>query len=46
MEILSTEYRNDHAVNSYAEMLNITARKLSETCKRCSGMSAKEIING
>lgn len=46
MEILSTEYRNEHAVNSYAEMLNITARKLSETCKRCSGRSAKEIING
>lgn len=46
MEILSTEYRNDRAVNSYAEMLNITARKLSEICKRCSGMSAKEIING
>lgn len=46
LEILSTEYRNYHAVNSYAEMLNITARKLSETCKRCSGIGAKEIING
>ena len=46
LEILSTEYRNYHAVNSYAEMLNITARKLSETCKRCGGMGAKEIING
>ncbi len=46
LEILSEEYRNYHAVNSYAEMLNITPRKLSETCKRCSGMGAKEIING
>lgn len=46
LEILSTEYRNYHAVKSYAEMLNITARKLSETCKRCGGMPAKEIING
>ncbi|MBW3520308.1 AraC family transcriptional regulator [Flavobacterium sp. NKUCC04_CG] len=46
MEILSKEYRNNRSVNSYAEMLNITARKLSTTCKRCSGISAKEIING
>jgi len=46
LEILSEEYRNYHAVNSYAEMLNITPRKLSETCKRCSGMGSKEIING
>jgi len=46
MEILSEEYRNYHSVNSYAEMLNITARQLSETCKRCSGAGAKEIING
>lgn len=46
MELLSAEYRNYHAVNDYAEMLNITARRLSEICKRCSGISAKEIING
>jgi AraC family transcriptional regulator, transcriptional activator of pobA len=46
MELLSAEYRNCHAVNNYAEILNITARRLSEICKRCSGMSAKEIING
>ncbi len=46
MELLSSQYRSSHAVNDYAEMLNITARRLSELCKRCSGNSAKEIING
>lgn len=46
LELLSTEYRNSHSVNTYAEILNITARRLSEMCKRCSGMTAKEIING
>lgn len=46
LELLSAHYRNYHAVNKYAEILNITARRLSEICKRCSGISAKEIING
>lgn len=46
LEILSAKYRNYHDVSSYAEMLNITARKFSETYKRCGGMGAKEIING
>ena len=46
MELLSSQYRSYHAVNDYAEMLNLTARRLSELCKRCSGNSAKEIIDG
>ncbi len=46
MEILSEAYRNNHRVDSYAEMLNITARQLSAICKRCSGLGAKELING
>ena len=46
MELLSAQYRSYHAVSDYADMLNITARRLSELCKRCSNMSAKEIING
>lgn len=46
MEILSNQYHLFHAVNDYAEMLNITPRRLSELCKRCSNKSAKEIING
>ncbi|WP_127133226.1 AraC family transcriptional regulator [Pseudoflavitalea rhizosphaerae] len=46
MELLSSRYRTFHAVIDYAAMLNITARRLSEICKRCSGINAKEIING
>jgi len=46
LELLSADYRTIHSVNIYAEMLNITPRRLSEICRRCSGMNAKEIING
>lgn len=46
MELLSAQYRHHHAVNNYAEQLNLTARRLSELCKRCSNSSAKELING
>lgn len=46
MELLSTNYYQYHAVNNYADILNITSRRLSEICKRCSGLKAKEIING
>ncbi len=46
MELLSSQYCSYHAVSDYAEMLNITARRLSELCRRCSSKSAKEIING
>lgn len=46
MELLSVQFRNCHSVNDYAEILSITARRLSELCKRCSGITAKEIING
>ena len=46
MELLSSQYHNLHAVNDYSEILNITPRRLSELCKRCSNKSAKEIING
>lgn len=46
MELLSSQYHSLHAVNDYSEILNITPRRLSELCKRCSNKSAKEIING
>jgi AraC-type DNA-binding domain-containing proteins len=46
MELLSSRYRSHHAVQEYAILLNITARRLSELCKRCSGLGAKELING
>ncbi|WP_336828396.1 helix-turn-helix transcriptional regulator [Sphingobacterium multivorum] len=46
MELLSSRYRSHHAVQEYATLLNITSRRLSELCKRCSGLGAKELING
>ncbi|TZF93549.1 helix-turn-helix domain-containing protein [Chryseobacterium panacisoli] len=46
MELLSSQYHSLHAVNDYSGMLNITPRRLSGLCKRCSNKSAKEIING
>lgn len=46
LKLLSAHYRKYNAVHKYAEILNITARRLSEICKRCSGISTKEIING
>ena len=46
MEMLSAQFDQYHAVSDYAKMLHISARRLSELCKRCSGIKAKEIING
>jgi AraC-like DNA-binding protein len=46
MEMLSAQFDEYHAVADYAKMLHISARRLSELCKRCSGIKAKEIING
>ncbi|PTT01247.1 hypothetical protein DBR11_07925 [Pedobacter sp. HMWF019] len=46
MDLLSAQYQNYHAVSDYAKMLNITARRLSDLCKRCSKKNAKEMING
>jgi AraC family transcriptional activator of pobA len=45
MELLSTNYKTHHEVRDYAEMLGITARRLSDVCKRCSKRSTKDIIN-
>ncbi|GGB02136.1 helix-turn-helix domain-containing protein [Puia dinghuensis] len=46
MEELSARFRDCHEVSDYAQRLGITARRLSDLCKRCSNKSAKEIING
>lgn len=46
MDLLSNQQQYFHAVSDYAEMLNITSRRLSDLCKRCSNKSAKEIIIG
>lgn len=45
-ELVSAQYKSLHDVEAYARQMNITARRLSELCKKCSGKGAKEIING
>ena len=46
LELLSLNFKIQREVSGYAEMLGITARRLSDLCNRCSGKNAKEIING
>jgi AraC family transcriptional activator of pobA len=46
IDLLSVQFRKYHEVSDYAKMLGITARRLSDLCKRCSNKNAKEIING
>jgi len=46
LELVSIDYYLRHEVSDYSNRLNVTSRKLSELCKRCSGKGAKEIING
>lgn len=46
VELLSTKYQNTHEVADFAAQLGISARKLSDLCKRCCGKGAKDIING
>jgi len=46
LELVSVGYHSRHEVSDYSTQLNITSRRLSELCKRCSGKGAKEIING
>ena len=46
IELVSIQYKSLHDVEAYARQMNITARRLSELCKKCSGKGAKEIING
>jgi AraC-like DNA-binding protein len=46
MELLSAQFGVYREVSDYARMLGITARRLSDLCKRCSDKNAKEIISG
>lgn len=46
MELLSAQFKIYREVSDYARMLGITARRLSDLCKRCSNKNAKEIISG
>lgn len=45
-ELVSRHYQATHEVAAFADMLGITARRLSDLCKQCCGKGAKEIING
>lgn len=46
LELVSKQYQTTHEVAEFAEQLGISARKLADLCKQCSGKGAKEIITG
>lgn len=46
LELVSKNYQTTHEVGDYANLLGITARKLTTLCTKCSGIGAKGIING
>ena len=46
VELVSQEFQSLHEVSAYAQRLNVTPKRLSELCRRCSGKGAKDIING
>ncbi|WP_291150197.1 helix-turn-helix domain-containing protein [Flavobacterium sp. UBA7680] len=46
LELISKNYKTSREVADYAELLGISARKLTDLCKRCSNRGAKELING
>ncbi|SIO01441.1 AraC family transcriptional regulator [Chitinophaga niabensis] len=46
LSLVSQQYQSTHEVAAFADQLGISARKLTELCKRCAGRGAKEIING
>lgn len=46
LELVSKNYQTTHEVGDYANLLGITARKLTTLCSKCSGTGAKGIING
>jgi AraC family transcriptional activator of pobA len=46
LELISQQYQSTHEVADYANQLGISARKLTDLTKRCSGRGAKDLING
>lgn len=46
VQLVSQQFDQWHEVANYAQQLNVTARRLSDSCRRSSGKGAKEIING
>jgi AraC family transcriptional activator of pobA len=45
LAMISKNYQSSHGVTNYAERLGVTARKLTDLCKRHSGRGAKDLIN-
>lgn len=46
IELISQHYQTSHEVGDYADLMGISARKLTELSKKCSGKGAKDLING
>lgn len=46
LELVDQRYQTAHDVSDFAQLLNISTRKLSEVCKRNSNKGPKDIING
>ncbi len=46
IELISQHYHTSHEVGDYANLMGISARKLTELSKKCSGKGAKDLING
>lgn len=46
LELISVHYKSSREVADYAKLLGISARKLADLSKQCSGRGAKELING
>jgi AraC-like DNA-binding protein len=46
LELISKNYKISREVSDYAGLIGISARKLTDLCKRCSNRGAKELING
>lgn len=46
LDLISKHYESTHEVADYADWLGVSARKLTELTKRCSGAGAKDLING
>lgn len=46
LELVIKQYHANRSVEGYAAMLEVSPRKLSDVCRKCSGQGAKEIIDG
>lgn len=45
IRLVYQEYQTTHEVAAFSSKLGISAKKLTEVCKRCVGRGAKDIIN-